>query len=431
VLGLPVSQDFAKLGEGEDSQRTGAKLMAVHSGALGVVRVPRRAGLTDVQRIAIMTAAHFVNDSYAQYLAILLPLLAAILGFSLGLAAVIVTAYTITSSIIQPYLGHIADRHATRLISVVGMIAVAVGASMLGVAPTFTVLLLFAVLSGVGTAAYHPQAAAIVVALSGERRATTMSTYLVGGSLGLALGPIAVARVAHWNLHATPLLMLPGIVMAIIVYFTVPRDWAPKGGAGARTASLWHVLWRYRRVLGILLGVVILRSWTQQGLLTFLPFLYHDQGFAPGHAAAVLAAFGITGSAGGLLGGYLADRFSQRPIVVWSLLLAGPLLVALPRLGGAAVFADAALSGILLLASWNVLTVMGQQILKNNVGMASGLMLGLSIGLGGLAVIPMGILADRVGTLPILTALGLFAPAAGALALILPNAAPPASEIAN
>jgi len=404
--------------------------MTIGAGTLEAARPRRSAGLSNMQRVAIMTLAHFVNDSYAQYLAILLPILAVLLGFSLALAAVVVTAYTITSSIIQPYLGHIADRHATRLISVLGMIAVAVGASLLGVAPSFAALLLLAVLSGVGTAAYHPQAAAMVVALSGERRATTMSTYLVGGSLGLALGPIAVARVAHWNLHATPLLMLPGIAMAIVVYFTVPKDWAPKPSAGTVSASLWQVLWQHRRVLGILLGVVILRSWTQQGLLTFLPFLYHAQGFAPGHAAAVLAAFGVTGSVGGLLGGYLADKFSQRPVIVLSLLLAGPLLVALPRLGGAAAYGVAAMSGILLLASWNVLTVMGQQILHRNVGMASGLMLGFSIGLGGLGVIPMGIIADHVGTLPILTALGLLAPAAGLLALILPASAPAGSPAA-
>src|SRR6476661_2624596 len=128
---------------------------------------------TRVQRIAVMTFAHFVNDTYGQYLAILLPILSSILGFSLGVAAVAVTAYTITSSIIQPALGHVADRYATRLISVLGMICGAFGASMLGVSPNFVVLVLFAVLAGMGTAAYHPQASAMVSAAAGPRKATT------------------------------------------------------------------------------------------------------------------------------------------------------------------------------------------------------------------------------------------------------------------
>jgi FSR family fosmidomycin resistance protein-like MFS transporter len=382
------------------------------------------AGPTNMHRVAVMTLAHFVNDTYGQYLPIILPLLAAALGFSLSLAAVVVTAYTITSSVIQPYLGHIADRYATRLISVLGMIGAAFGASMLGVSPTFAVLVLLAIVAGVGTAAYHPQAAAMVVAISGERKATMMSIYLVGGSIGFALGPLAVARVAHWSLHATPLLMIPGIAMAIVLYFFAPQDWAPGRAAGSAGPSLRSVLWEHRRVLGLLLGVVILRSWTQQGISTFLPFYYRGQGFAAGHAALVLTAFGITGAFGGLLGGFLADRFSQRPVIVISLLLAGPLLVALPHLTGPVLYVDAGLSGVLLLSSWNVLTVKGQQLLSKNVGMASGLMLGFSIGLGGLGVIPMGILADRIGTLPILTALGLLAPAAGLLAITLPDSTP-------
>ena len=376
---------------------------------------------TRIQRIAVMTFAHFVNDTYGQYLAILLPILSSILGFSLGVAAVAVTAYTITSSIIQPALGHVADRYATRLISVLGMICGAFGASMLGVSPNFVVLVLFAVLAGMGTAAYHPQASAMVSAAAGPRKATTMSIFLVGGNLGLAVGPLIVARVAHWNLHATPLLMIPGIAMALALFAFAPRDWAAGRARVVNGPSLVSVLWGHRSILGLLLGVVILRSWTQAGFTTFLPFYYRHQGFAAGHAATVLAAFGITGAFGGLVGGYLADRFTQRPVISISLLLAGPLLIALPHLNGAALYLDAAASGVLLLSSWYVLAVKGQEVLNKNVGVAFGLMLGFSIGMGGLGVIPMGVLADRIGTLPILTALGMLAPVAGILALRLPE----------
>ncbi|HTE84968.1 MAG TPA: MFS transporter [Dehalococcoidia bacterium] len=389
------------------------------------------AGPTNVQRIAVMTFAHFVNDTYSGYLPILLPILASALGFSLGVAALVVTASTITSSIIQPALGHVADRYATRLISVVGVVCSAFGASLLGVSPSFIVLILLVIVAGMGTAAYHPQASAMVVAAAGRRKATTMSVFLVGGNLGLAIGPLIIARVAHWNLHATPFLMIPGMLMALALYVFAPKDWAA-GQVRARSGpSLVSVLWGHRSVLSLLLGVVILRSWTQQGFTTFLPFFYRHQGFAPGHAAGVLAALGITGAFGGLAGGYLADRLGQRPVIVASLLLAGPLLVALPHLTGAVLYVDAALSGILLLSSWYVLAVKGQQVLSKNVGVAFGLMLGFSIGMGGLGVIPMGIIADRVGILPILTVLGMLAPVAGLLALKVPEtAAEPAGAAA-
>jgi FSR family fosmidomycin resistance protein-like MFS transporter len=381
------------------------------------------AGATNVQRVAVMTFAHFVNDTYSPYLAILLPILASTLGLSLGVAAVVVTAFTITSSIIQPVLGHVADRYTTRLISVVGIIFSAFGASMLGVSPSFAVLVMFAVIAGLGTAAYHPQASTMVAAAAGRRKATTMSVFLVGGNLGLAVGPLIVAWVAHRNFHAIPLLMIPGILMAGALYVFAPKDWAAGRTRAHGGPSLAAVLWQHRSILGLLLGVVILRSWTQAGFTTFLPFFYRHQGFGPGHAAAVLASLGVTGAFGGLLGGYLADRLGQRPVIVVSLILAGPLLVALPHLSGAVLYLDAALSGVLLLSSWYVLAVKGQQVLSKNVGVAFGLMLGFSIGMGGLGVIPMGIIADRVGTLPILTVLGLLAPVAGVLALKLPETA--------
>lgn len=374
----------------------------------------------DIPRIAVMTLAHFVNDSYGQYLAILLPLLAAGLGLGLGQASIIVTAYTITSAIIQPLLGHFADRHTTRFISVIGLAATAVGGALLGISPSFIVLILLAVLAGLGTATYHPQAAAMVVAVAGSRKATMMSIYLVGGSVGFAIGPKVVDQVARANLHATPLLMIPGLLMAVALAFFLPRNWAPSGLSG-EMPPLRRVLYEHRRVLALLLGVVILRSWTQQGVSTFLPFYYKHHGFSPDRAANVLTVFSLTGAFGGLIGGFLADRFSQKPVIVVSLLAAGPLLVALPHLDGPALYCVAALSGVLLLSSWNVLTVKGQALLSKNVGMASGLMLGFSIGLGGLGAIPMGYVADHTGLLPILVFTALLAPVAGLLAIALPD----------
>ncbi len=374
----------------------------------------------EIGRIAIMTLAHFVNDSYGQYLPILLPLLAVQLGFDLGSAGVIVTAYTITSSIIQPLLGHFADRHTTRYISVVGLALTAVAGSLLGVSTSLPMLALFAVLAGLGTATYHPQAAAMVVAVAGRRKPTMMSIYLVGGSIGFALGPKIVSQVAAHHLNATPLLMIPGLIMAVALAAFAPRNWSPSGLHG-EMPSLWRVLYEHRRVLAVLLGVVVLRSWTQTGINTFLPFLYKHQGHAAGYAANVLTVFGLTGAFGGLLGGYLAEKLGQKPVIVVSLLAAGPLLIALPHLDGLPLYVVAGLSGILLLSSWNVLTVKGQILLSKNVGMASGLMLGFSIGLGGIGTIPMGYVGDRLGVLPILVFTALLAPLAGLLAIILPE----------
>jgi FSR family fosmidomycin resistance protein-like MFS transporter len=372
-------------------------------------------------RIAVLSLAHAVNDSYSQYLQILLPLLAVSIGFDLGRAGVIVTIYTITSAVIQPALGHIADRYATRMISVAGMCAMATGASLMGVAPNLVVLGLFTALAGLGTAAYHPQASAMIPALAGSRKASLMSIYLVAGSVGFALGPKIVGAVAHSSLHATPILVVPGLLMAGVLAIFAPRDWGAGAAHAADRPSLRAVLAEHRRVLALLLIVILLRSTAQQSFSTFLPFLYKRHGHGTGYAADVLTVFGLVGALGSLAGGFLAERMGQKRVIVATLILAGPLLVVLPKLGGTAVFVVAGLAGALLLSAWNVLAVKGQLLLSKNLGMASGLMLGFSIGSGGLAIIPLGAIADRAGIVPVLVACALLAPLAGLLAFGLPE----------
>ena len=372
-------------------------------------------------RIAVLSLAHAVNDSYSQYLQILLPLLAVSLGFDLGRAGVIVTIYTITSAVIQPLLGHIADRYATRLISVAGMCAMATGASLMGVAPNLVVLGLFTALAGLGTAAYHPQASAMIPALAGSRKASLMSIYLVAGSIGFALGPKIVGAVAHNSLHATPLLVVPGLMMAGVLAIFAPRDWGAGAAHEEERPSLWSVLVEHRRVLTLLLVVILLRSTAQQSFSTFLPFLYKRHGQSTGYAADVLTVFGLVGALGSLVGGFVAEHVGPKRVIIGALILAGPLLAALPKLGGAAVFVVAGLAGALLLSAWNVLAVKGQLLLSKNLGMASGLMLGFSIGSGGLAIIPLGAIADRTGIVPVLIACALLAPLAGLLAFGLPD----------
>lgn len=372
-------------------------------------------------RLGVLSLAHAVNDSYSQYLQILLPLLAASIGFDLGRAGIIVTIYTFTSAIIQPVLGHIADRYGTRLISVAGLCATAVGASLMGLAPNLAVLGLLAALAGLGTATYHPQASAMIPAISGHRKAALMSIYLAAGNIGVAVGPEIVSAVARRNLHATPVLMLPGLAMAVVLVLAAPRNWNPTLAAGIKPPPLLSVLRRYRGVLLLLLSVILLRSTTQQAFITFLPFLYKQRGHGSGYAANILTTFGLVGAFGSLLGGFAAERLGQKRVIIGSLVLSGPALFALAFASGAVAYIFAALGGALLLSSWNVLAVKGQLMLARNLGMASGLMLGFSIGAGGIMTIPLGAIADRTGIVPVLVACAALAPLAGVLARALPE----------
>lgn len=378
-------------------------------------------GSVDVPRIGLMTLAHFINDSYGNYLVVLLPLLSERLDFGLGLAGMAVTAYTITSSVVQPVLGYVADRLATRMLSVVGTMLAAVGAAMLGVAPNYIIIVALAALSGLGTAAYHPQAAAMVVSVAGQRRATVMSLYLLGGNIGFAIGPyVAVWVINNVGWGAVPLLAVTGLAMGGVLYLAAPRDWSPNAGRGG--PSLWAVIRQNRAVLSRLLAVVAVRSWGHTGLMTFLPFYFIDQGMTKQSTALLVTTMLLTGAFGGVIGGYIADRWARRrTVIVVSMVLAGVFGLLLLQSDGPWRWVLAILTGVNLLGSFSVLTVKGQEILPNNIGLASGIMLGLTIGLGGLGALPLGFAADAIGLTPVMYFVVFLPPLAALLALQLPD----------
>ena len=377
----------------------------------------------DTRRIAVMTLAHFINDSYGNYIAVLLPLLIVKLEFSLGLAGLLGTCYQITSSIVQPALGYVADRLATRIISVVGTMAAATGAALMGLAPHYVFLVLLAVVSGLGTAAYHPQAAAMVVNVAGRRRATAMSLYLLGGNLGFAVGPfLAVWVVQHLGWRGMPVLALPGLLMGAVIYVAAPRDWSPN--AGKAGPSLLQVIKQNRAILTKLLAVVGVRSWGHMGLMFFLPvFLVDHKGMAEREAALLVTTLLFTGAFGGVIGGWIADKgwATRRTVIVVSLVLAGVFGLAFLQADGVLRWLLAVCTGMTLLGSFSVLTVKGQEVLPNNVGLASGIMLGLTIGLGGLGTLPLGFAADQFGLTPVIHFAVLLPPLAALLALRLPE----------
>ncbi|MDO8689261.1 MAG: MFS transporter, partial [Dehalococcoidia bacterium] len=144
----------------------------------------------DRRRIGLLSASHFANDIYANCLVTLLPFLILSLSISLPMAGLLVATLQMTSSVVQPFLGHLADRSGTRFFSYVGTAAVAIGMSCLAVAPSYGFLFFLLAMAGLGTACFHPQSAAMVNALSGGRRGMTMSFYITAGNAGYALGPV-------------------------------------------------------------------------------------------------------------------------------------------------------------------------------------------------------------------------------------------------
>jgi FSR family fosmidomycin resistance protein-like MFS transporter len=346
-------------------------------------------------RLAMLAIAHFTIDSYSSFFSPLLPLLVAKLDLSLTLVGTLVAFASISSSFAQPAFGLLADRARRPWFIAFGPLVAALFLSGIGVAPTFSALLALLTLGGLGVAAFHPQAAALSREVS-PRPAMGMAIFVTGGTLGFALGPLlAVGVVGAFGLERTWIAALPGLVVAglLLGWFARVRPRTHDPAARPRLAALRPVL----RPLTLLYFVVVCRSAVSYGFMTFLPIYLNRLGWSVSQGGAMLTVHLVFGALGGFLGGWLADRWGGRRVVVRSFVLAAPLYVAFLFLPDWRGLVCLVLGGFFLQSSLPVNVVMGQELSPQHSSTISSLLMGAAWGVGALLIGPIGALADARG----------------------------------
>jgi MFS transporter, FSR family, fosmidomycin resistance protein len=348
----------------------------------------------DKRAMAALASGHLATDFANGALPALLPFLAKEFDLSYVLVGLAMLAWAFSSSILQPLFGLWSDRRGAIWLLPVGLAVGGIGIGLAAVAPSYPVCLLLITLSGLGTAAFHPEGSKFASYVSGRRRASGMSLFSIGGNLGYALGPItATFLVVQFGLEAGLLLALPCLVVSVFLVVAMPylRSFEPsRDTAHARTGD--------DRVgaLVALLGVIAFRSVSWFGLITFVPLFEVARGNSEAYGNRLLAAMLLLGGIGTLAAGPLADRLGRRPVLVASVLATGPLILVYLAVGGVVGAVALAFVGPCVIGTFGVTMVMSQEYLPRHIGLASGLGIGLSIGLGGIAAVALGGLADAV-----------------------------------
>jgi FSR family fosmidomycin resistance protein-like MFS transporter len=366
-----------------------------------------------------LAAGHLGTDFAGGALPALLPFFTERFSLSYTLAAVAILASATSSSVVQPLFGLWSDRRGAPWLLPAGVAVAGIGIALAAVAPSYWLVLLLVVVSGLGVAAYHPEGSKFAAYASGEKRASGMSAFSIGGNVGYALGPIVTTPLVIWfGLRGGLLLALPCLAIAAALLLllpflgtfvadrTVQREGSGESNPGA---------------LVLLLGVIGFRSLAWFGLITFVPLWEVSLGRSAAYGNHLLALMLLGGGIGTIGAGPLADRFGRRPVVLASLAATGPLIAIFVAVGGVAGTIALCGAGICVIGTFGVTMVMSQEYLPRNIGMASGLSIGLSIGLGGIAAVGLGALADAVDLRAALYVCAA-APLAGlALALRLPS----------
>jgi FSR family fosmidomycin resistance protein-like MFS transporter len=352
----------------------------------------------DMRLLSLLALGHMVVDINQGSLAVILPFIKDALRLSYTATGFIVLMANITSSIIQPLFGFLADKTARRWLLPLSVFLSSLGLALTGLAPSYAVVLALVMITGFGVAAYHPEGYRTATAVAGARKATGVSVFSTGGNIGIALGPpLVTALLTAFGLAGSLGMLVPGVVVAGLLLAVLPSLSAPAPSAARAQASRAGAETMVG-AMGLLILVVAIRSWTQLGFTTFLPFYWKEVLHGdPRLVGTLLAVFLGAGVVGTLVAGPIADRVGVRRYVVGVFLLAVPLAVAFLFVHGVMVFVLLALLGFVLVSTFTVSVVLGQAYLPRNPGMASGLIVGFAIGAGGLGASALGWVADHWG----------------------------------
>lgn len=358
--------------------------------------------------ITLMSLGHACVDVYQGAVAALVPFFVAERAYTYAAASGIVLAASLLSSVVQPLFGALTDRWAMPWLLPLSAVTGGAGVALSGVGSSYVVTLVAVAVSGIGVAAYHPEAArAARAAARGSHVA--MGWFSLGGNIGFALAPLLVSAViATGGLRASPLLIVPGVMGAVLCAAALrsARTASAATASEAGGSDDWPSFLR-------LSGAIICRSVVFVGLSTFVS-LYVRERVGGGEVAgtAALCVLYVGGAVGTVAGGRLAERYGRVTVVRWSYALTVLTVAGIVLVPGPAVYLFIALTSAGLYVPFSLHITLGQDYLPRRVGTASGVTLGLTVSVGGLAAPVLGAVADatslRIALLPliVLPALG-------------------------
>lgn len=360
---------------------------------------PSPSNTFNLKILLVLSLGHMATDICQSGLPAILPILKAKLLLSYTTAGVIMLASNITSSVIQPLFGYLSDRREKALFLPAGCLCAGLGLSLLSIPDHYGMVLLLVTISGLGIASYHPEGFKTARFFTGDKMATGLSVFTVGGNVGLALGPLATTFIiTYFGFDFLPLML---VFCAVFLALLAP-NWRllsqARTKSTARASSQSGPTKTAYVSLGLTIAAVVMRSWTHFGVMAYIPFYYVDyEKGDPLYAGTLVSIFLLGGAIGTLAGAPLADRWGYKRYLILSLALTSLLFPLVFVAHGIMLFVCLGVVGMVLISSFTVTMVMAQELLPKNLGIASGLMAGFAIGTGGIGVTLLGMIADHFG----------------------------------
>lgn len=352
-------------------------------------------------QVILLAMGHFFNDFYCNFLPILLPILIPKLGLSLTLSGALVMVMSLSANVLQPVFGYFMDKYNFNKIMPLIIPFGAVFICLTNWASNFIVLAVLMGLSGLAVSTFHPMGAGLVSKVAPDGKISTcISIFVAGGSFGFALAPILLVYFMQmYSLDYLPILIIPAIILGILMYSSglSKACFVNEQVAKNMHFNLAQILQnKPLMLLNISMG---LRAWLFTALVTFLPLWAIEKGCDNTLSGWILTIYLCGSVIGGLIGGALNDKIGYKKVILWALIftLIPTMYFLFAQQIDILMYIALFVGGGLVMAANPGAIVWGQDLLPDNPGMASGMMLGLSFGLGGFGTMLTGSLAESYG----------------------------------
>lgn len=367
---------------------------------------------------------HICTDINQGALPAILPFLVANNNIGYASAAGLVFAASSVSSLVQPLFGYLGDKVSWPWLMGLGVLLAGGGLSMIGFLNNYWAIFFAVMLSGIGIALFHPEGGKIANVVAGEKKGAGMSIFAVGGNIGFSIGPImASLALTAWGLKGTVIFMVPAIAMSVVIFTRMKTLREFSGHNARKTRAAGQQQKDNWPAFALVSTGITFRSIMGYGLTTFIP-LYFIGVLAQTEVAASgnLTLYSIIGAVATLLGGRLADRFGFNRIIRIAFTALVPLLLIF-SFSRNVYFATFMLVPIAFAMSGphSTMIALGQGFLPNRMGLSSGIMLGLTVSIGGMLAPVIGWVGDNYGLSAAMFTITGVAVATLVLAYLIPN----------
>ncbi|MES0341695.1 MAG: MFS transporter [Candidatus Humimicrobiaceae bacterium] len=353
-------------------------------------------------QMGLSAGSHFVTDIYQSAYIGLIPFLTLRFGLSLFQVSLLGVTSVLANSLFSPVFGMLSDKHGLKYFMIAGPLITSIFLSILGIIPNYYLILILLFLGNLGVAAFHPASAAIAGHYGGKRKGIGSSLINFGGNFGNAVGSLLIILIFEKaGIEFTPLIMIPGILMALVLIKYAPRNTGSRGPSKSFTQYFRSFRKINRAKLYLLFNILfIIYSlyiiWIT--LVNYMPLYFIERNISLINIGNILLMFGTLGGASGFLSGYLYDRFKKGYIIIQtSLVLSIPLFFFSFRTEGLLSITLFILAGFFLISVQPVCIRTIQDLFPGSMSLASSMILGFAPALAAITMIFLGKVADIIG----------------------------------